>query len=112
MRSAPMTVALNLLLVRESYFDGLGVVDDVVVGEDVALVVDDEAGALALLGDGLEEEVAADYFGAGDVYYAGEGLFVDGYVLEFFGVVFGGGVGFGQGEVAQGGGRGGGGGVH
>ncbi len=36
----------------------LGVFDDVVVGEDMAFGVEDEAGALALLGDGAEEEVA------------------------------------------------------
>ncbi len=42
---------LELLLVPERDLDGLRVVDDVVVGEDVTLVVDDEAGALALLRD-------------------------------------------------------------
>jgi hypothetical protein len=87
----------------------LGVVDYVVVGEDMSLVINDKAGALALLGDGAEEEIAADYLGAGDVDDRGEALFVDGYVLELFGVVGGGGVGFGEGEVAVGGGGGGGG---
>ena len=34
---------LEFLLVPQGYFDGLGVIDDVVVGEDVALIVYDEA---------------------------------------------------------------------
>ena len=97
----------ELLLVPERDFDGLGVVDDVVVGEDVALVIDDEAGTLALLRDRAQEEIAADDFGAGDVDDRGQGFFVDGDVLELFGVVCGGGVGFGEGEVGGGGGGGG-----
>jgi hypothetical protein len=100
--STPMRLALKFLLVPEGDFDGLGVVDYVVVGEDMSLIINDKAGALALLGDGAEEEIAADYFGAGDVDYGGEGLFVDGDVLELFGVVGGGGVGFGEGEAGVG----------
>ena len=46
------------------------------------------------MGDGLEEEVAADYGGAGDVDNGGEGALVDGDVLLLFGVECGGGLGF------------------
>ena len=45
------------------------------------------------MGDGLEEEVAADYGGAGDVDYGGHGAFVDGDILLLFGVEGGGGLG-------------------
>ena len=46
-------------LVGERDLDLLSAGDHVVVGEDVALLVEDEAGALVLLGNGLEEEVVA-----------------------------------------------------
>ena len=100
-------VCFEFLLVPEGDFYGLGVLNYVVVGEDMSLVIDNEAGSLALLGDGAEEEVAADDFGAGDVDYGGEGFFVDGDVLKLFGVVGGGCIGLGEGEVGCG--RGGGG---
>jgi len=91
-----------LAAVGEGDLDGLGVVDDVIVGEDVALLVEDEAASLPLLGDGTEEEVAAGEGGAGDVDDGGQGAFVDGDVLLLFGVECGGGVGLGEGEVAYG----------
>ncbi len=101
--SLATTVAVYLCLSCEGDFDALGVGDDVVVGEDVALLVEDEAGALALLRDGAVEEVEGDG-GGGDVDDGGQAFFVDGDVLLLFVVVGGGGFGFffGEGEVREG----------
>ena len=71
------------MLVADGDFHALGVVNNVIVGKDVAFAVQDEAGALALLGDGLVEEVIADG-GGGDVDDGGKGLAVDGDVLLLF----------------------------
>ena len=90
-----------LFLVPESDFDGLGAVDNVVVGEDMSLIINDKARALALLGDGAEEEVAADDGGAGDVDDGWEGALVDGDVLLLFGVKCGGGLSLSEREISK-----------
>ena len=58
---------LEFLLVPQRHLDRLRVVDDVVVGQNVALIVDDKTRALALLRHRLQKEVAADNGRAGDV---------------------------------------------
>ena len=78
----------EMLLVPEGDVDGLGVVDYVVVGEDMSLIINEKAGSLTPLGDGLEEEIAEDY--------GGHGALVDADVLLLFGVEGGCGVGFGK----------------
>ena len=50
----------ELLAIVHRHFDLPGVSDDVVVGEDVALFIDDEAGALPFLGHESVEEVESD----------------------------------------------------
>ena len=93
-------LSLVLVLVVERDFDPLCVVDDVVVGEDVALLIEDEAGALALLGNGAVEEVKRDG-GRGDIDDGGQGLLIDGDVLLLFDVISGRGGGLGELEVAE-----------
>jgi hypothetical protein len=48
--SLPTDLAVVLLLAVDDDLDLVGTLHDVVVGDDVALAVDDEAGAQALLG--------------------------------------------------------------
>jgi len=76
------------VLVGEGDLDLLAAFDDVGVGEDVTLLVEEEAGTLTLLRDGTVEEVVGDG-GRGDVDDGGKGLLVDGDVLLLFGVVGG-----------------------
>ncbi len=63
----------------------VGALNDVEVGEDVAGLVENEAGALALLGNGSIKEVE-DQGGGGDVDHRGQHLFIDGDVVLLFGV--------------------------
>ncbi len=48
-------------LIAETDLDGLCAIDDMVVGEDVAGFVDDEAGTGPFFGDDVEEEVATQH---------------------------------------------------
>jgi len=66
-------------------FDLAGVGDHVVVGEDVAFLIDDEARALAFLGNQSVEEVERDGLG-GDVHDRRDVLAVDEDVVLLFGV--------------------------
>ena len=66
----------------------VGALDHVVVGEDVAGLVENESRALALLRHGSVEEVE-DQRGGGDVDHRGQNFFVDGDVVLLFGVVGG-----------------------
>ena len=69
----------------QSDFDLARFGDDVVVGEDVAFFVDDEAGALAFLGDESVEEVEGHGAG-GDVDHGTDVLAIDVDVVLLFGV--------------------------
>jgi len=69
-----------MLIVRLD-FDVSGVGDDVVVGEDVSLLVEDEAGALAFSGHETVEEVEGGG-GGGDVDHRWDHAFVDGDVVQ------------------------------
>ena len=93
-----MSVGFVTVLIGERDFNLLAAGDDVIIGEDVSLLVEDEAGALVLLGDDLEEEVDG-LRRRGDVDDRRQRLFVDGDVVHLLGVVLGRGVGFGQCEA-------------
>jgi len=92
--SAPMTVA-GSAFVFEDDLQLTGAVDDVVVGEDVAFLVDDESGACPLLGLGAEEEIIRDR-GGGDVDHRRHDAFVDIDVVLLFIVERRGGLGLGD----------------
>ena len=91
---------LVLVFVGERDLNLLRVVDDVIVGENVSLFVENEAGTLALLGYGAIEEVER-HCGREDVDDRGQCLFVHGDVLLLLSVVGGSGVGFGQLEASH-----------
>ena len=84
-----------VLLVLEDDFQLPRAVDDVVVGEDVAFLVDDEAGAGALLSLRAEEEVIGDN-GGGDIDYGGNDALVDINVVLLLVVERGSGLGLGD----------------
>ena len=76
-------------LVGELHLDAaVGALDDVEVGEDVAGLVENEAGALALLRNRAIKEVE-DQRGGGDVDHRGQDFLVDGDIVLLFGVVGG-----------------------
>ncbi len=79
-------------LVAEHDFDAaIGALDYVEVGEHVAGAVENEARALAVLGNRAVEEVE-DQGGGGDVDDRGKHAFVDGDIVLLLGVVCGGGL--------------------
>ena len=84
-----------VLFVGEDDFQLPGAVDDVVVGEDVAFFVDDEAGAGALLGLGAKEEIIGDD-GGGDVDHGGNDALVDVHVVLLLAVERRGSLGLGD----------------
>ena len=87
-------------LVAEHHLDAaIGAFDYVVVGEHVAGTVEDEAGALAVLGNRAVKEVE-DQGGGGDVDDRGKHALVDGDIVLLLGVV--GGSGFSLGERERG----------
>ena len=83
--SVPSTVALYFFLLDKSDFDRLRAFDDVIVRQDVSLLVDDEAGALALFGHRLVEEVVSNLHRR-DVHHRRQRALVDRDVLLLFGV--------------------------
>src|SRR5712671_6708161 len=69
-------------LVAQDDFDGLRFLHDVKVGEDVAFIVDHEAGAGAFDGNGIHEEIVFSGFGE-NVGYGGRNLAIDADVDGF-----------------------------
>ena len=88
-------LSLVAMLVVGLDLDVSRVGDDVVVGEDVALLIENEAGALVLLGYEAHEEVEGDGAG-GDVDDGGDDALVDGDVVHLRVRVLGRGVSLGQ----------------
>ena len=83
-------------LVAQLHFDAaVGALDDVIVGEHVAGLVENESRTLALLRHRSIEEVE-DQRRRGDVDHRGQHPLVDGDIVLLFGVVGGRGLGLGQ----------------
>ena len=74
---------LVLLAVVEGHFDLACIGDDVIVGENVAVFIDDEAGALAFLRDQAVEEVEG-HGARGDVHHRWNILAIDADVVLLF----------------------------
>jgi hypothetical protein len=90
------------VLVAEHHLDAaVGALDDMVVGEHMAGLVEDEAGALALLRDGSVKEIE-DQGGGSDVDHRGQHPFIDGDIVLLLGVVGGRGLSFGKLEQGAG----------
>ena len=84
-----------VLFVGQDDLELTGSIDDMVVGEDVSLFVDEEAGAGTLRGLGSEEEIIGDD-GGGDVDHRGRDALVDVHVVLLIGVERRSGLGLGE----------------
>ena len=75
-----MICAAILVLVGERNFDLLRILDDVVIGENLAIFAQDESRALPLLRHHAIEEIESES-GGGHVDHGGKDAFVDGNIV-------------------------------